>query len=172
MIGSIGSSGIAMQAMQSAQSSQRLSADQQTLITDTLAKYDADSLTESDAQSIIDTLSEAGIQPGRALESALADEGFDARTIGELAGAEQTQSTAGVQGAEGPKGPPPPPPQDTEETESAESTSLSSLVDYLEELMAERSDVELSETDKQEMYSQIAERFGLNPGDSLVSMTA
>jgi hypothetical protein len=87
MIGSI-TSNPAASAMQSqmARSTQTLSQDQQLLIEETLANFDADNLTQSDAASIVEAFSNAGIQPGRALEEAMAASGFDARSVGEMAG--------------------------------------------------------------------------------------
>lgn len=73
-----------------------LTDDQKQLISETLKQYDANNLTETDAQSIVSTFSEVGIQPGKALMEAMATDGFDARVVGE---------TAGVQGP--PPGPPP-----------------------------------------------------------------
>ena len=67
--------------------SQPLSQEQQQLIEDTLANYDTDQLSASDAASIVEVFSEAGIQPGAGLEAAMSDAGFDARTVGDMAGA-------------------------------------------------------------------------------------
>jgi len=77
---------------------QPLSYDQKSLISQTLSNYDPETLTEEDAQAIVAAFKDAGIRPTKELASAMEELGFDARAVGELAGAER------------PKGPPPPPP--------------------------------------------------------------
>ena len=57
---------------------QNLTEEQQTFVTDTLAEFDADELSEEDALSIIDMFSQADIQPGAALEKVMSSAGFDA----------------------------------------------------------------------------------------------
>jgi len=55
---------------------QNLTEDQQSLITETLSQYDVENLTEADALSIVEAFSEAGIQPGLALEKAVSSSFF------------------------------------------------------------------------------------------------
>lgn len=62
-----------------------LTNDQKQLINDTLSKFDADSLTESDAISIVTAFQEAGIQPGKELAKVMEAAGFDAKRVGDLA---------------------------------------------------------------------------------------
>lgn len=136
-----------------------LTEDQQQVISETLSQFDAENLTEADAQSIIETLSSADIRPSRALESALSELGFDAKSLGELAKVND----------DGNRPPPPPPPkQSTEE--------ISGLVDYLTELLEEKltaSDAkQLSDEDRQEIYAEIKEKFGLSDNDSIIKTTA
>ena len=64
----------------------QLTSEQQQLVTQTLADFDPESITEADALSIVEIFSQAGIQPGRALAETVVQSGFDARSIGELAG--------------------------------------------------------------------------------------
>lgn len=59
---------------------------QSQLINETLSQFNANSLTESDARAIVSTFSEAGIRPGKELAKAMEEAGFDAKTVGELAG--------------------------------------------------------------------------------------
>ena len=73
-----------------------LSDDQQQVVKDTLANFDVDKLSASDAASIVKAFSEGGIQPG-ALEAAMAEAGFDAKLVGDMAGNSQSR----------PSGPPP-----------------------------------------------------------------
>ena len=74
-------------------------------ISSILEDYDADNLTQSDAQEIIAALKDAGIEPGEELESAMEEAGFDAHEIGTLGGA----------------GGPPPPPGGGGQASSSES---------------------------------------------------
>lgn len=68
-------------------------------ISSILENYDADNLSESDAQSIVAAFKEAGIEPSSELESAMEEAGFSAQEVGTLAGVGAAQS-----------GTPPPPP--------------------------------------------------------------
>ena len=52
---------------------QSLTSDQQSVISDTLSEFDVDNLSETDALSIVAAFSEAGIQPGLALEKAVSN---------------------------------------------------------------------------------------------------
>ncbi len=81
----IGSS--AYYTTRTAAESSTLTGDQRQLIEQTLSSYDPENLTQADAAAIVGLFSDAGIGQGAALTQALADFGFDARTIGEMAGA-------------------------------------------------------------------------------------
>jgi len=102
--------------------SSSLSLAQQTLIEETLANYDANSLSESDAQEIVKTFEEAGITPSKELENALSSVGFDAKEIGDLAGVNGNGAASGGR----PAGGPPPPPSEDE---------VSTITDLLESLL-------------------------------------
>jgi hypothetical protein len=127
-----------------------LNDDQTSLIEETLSGYDADSLTESDAQSIVEAFAEAGIAPSSAFADKLAEIGFDARELRDLAG----PSEAGQR--------PPPPPS------SGSNLDLTDAVDYLETLFDEKDE---TETDNSSITAQLAERFGLSEGESLINIT-
>jgi hypothetical protein len=133
---------------------QALTTDQQTLISDTLSEFDAENLTEADALAIVETFSEAGIEPGSGLEEAMSELGFDAKTIGDLAQSSDEGSR-----------PPPPPQQSTED--------ISSLVDYLAELVEEKlasSDTEsLSDEDKESIMAQVFEEFEISGQTSIIN---
>jgi hypothetical protein len=137
---------------------QNLTSDQQSVISDTLSEFDVDNLTEADALSIVEAFSEAGIQPGLALEKAVADAGFDAKTIGELANVSE----------EGNRPPPPPPKQSSDE--------ISSMVEYLAELLEEKlaasNSDSLSDEDKQSILAQVFEKFDIEESDSIINTTA
>jgi len=137
-------------------SEQPLTEEQQSLISETLSEFDVENLSESNALSIVEAFSSAGIVPGSALEQAMADVGFDAKAVGELANVEH----GGNQ--------PPPPKQDT--------LDISSMVDYMSELLeatlAATGNAELSEADKKAVYAQMMEKFAIEEGDSIIDTTA
>jgi hypothetical protein len=113
MVGSVSSSSMIMsQLSQNSTSSSSLSTSQLDTISSVLENYDASNLSASDAQSIIESFEEAGIEPSSELASAMEEAGFSAQEVGDLAG--------GKQG-----GMPPPPPSEEE------ITSVSSLLDSL-----------------------------------------
>lgn len=134
----------------------KLTDDQQTLISDTLSEFDVDNLTEEDAISIVEIFSEAGIQPGKEMEAAFSELGFDAKNIGDLANLE-----------EGSRGAPPPPPA------TQDSGEISSMVSYLGELLDEKlaasDEAELSEQDREDIYAQVMQKFGIEEGESIIS---
>ncbi len=104
MIDSISAGMVPMQSggRHGGSSSAALTAEQKATITETLEQFDASTLTEADAQSIVSAFSEVGIQPGREMAEAMSAAGFDAREVGELAG-------VGPQGqGQGMNGMPPP----------------------------------------------------------------
>jgi len=131
---------------------------QQSLISDTLSEFDVNNLTEADALNIVETFSQAGIQPGIALEKAVSSVGFDAKTIGELANVKE----------KGNKPPPPPPKQSSDE--------ITSMVDYLAELLkerlAEKNNDSLSDEDKQSILAQVFEKFDIEESNSIIDTSA
>ncbi|ARD44749.1 hypothetical protein [Colwellia sp. PAMC 21821] len=137
-------------------SEQSLTSEQQSLISDTLSEFDTDNLSQEDALSIIETFSQANIQPGAALEKALSSAGFDAKSIGELANV-----------SEGSR-PPPPPKQSADEITSM----LDYLAEILEETLSENNGNSLSDEDKQSILAQVFEKFDLEEGDSIINTTA
>ena len=136
---------------------QNLTSEQQSVISDTLSEFDVDNLTETDALSIVEAFSEAGIKPGIALEKAVSEAGFDARTIGELANISEEGSR-----------PPHPPKQSSDE--------ISSMVEYLAELLEEKlaasNSDSLSDEDKQSILAQVFEKFDIEESDSIINTTA
>lgn len=137
-----------------AKSQQALTQEQQTLISQTLSELDPENLSEADALSIIDTFSEAGIQPSKSLEQAMADLGFDAKKIGDLANVSESGNR-----------PPAPPKQNNEE--------ISSLVDYLAELVEDtlaNSDSDtLTASDKESILAQVFEEFNIEDRTSIIN---
>jgi hypothetical protein len=66
-----------------------LSDEQKSTVSDILSSYDAENLTESDAQAITEQLKNAGIAPSKSLETAMTEAGFDSKSLAELAGKER-----------------------------------------------------------------------------------
>lgn len=155
MINSV-SSGANFQPMQRPQA-EPLTSEQTELMNETLAQFDPENLTAEDAQSIMQTFMDAGIQPGQEMEAIMAEAGFDAAEVGELGRPE----------GERPPGPPPPPPSGN----SLEQVDSEEVVSYLDELLAQYSD-QLGEEDKEAILVSVQEKFGLSEGDSLLSVTA
>ena len=150
-----GSSGANFQPMQRPQA-EPLTSEQTELMNETLAQFDPENLTAEDAQSIMQTFKDAGIQPGQEMEAIMAEAGFDAAEVGELGRPE----------GERPPGPPPPP-----SGNSLEQVDSEEVVSYLDELLAQYSD-QLGEEDKEAILATVQEKFGLSEGDSLLSVTA
>jgi hypothetical protein len=140
-------------------SEQSLTEEQQSIISETLSQYDVDNLTEADALSITEAFAQAGIEPGAALEQAVSNSGFDAKTLGALANVSE----------EGGRPPPPPPPQQSTE-------EITSMVDYLTELMEEKlatsNSSSLSDEDKQSRLAQVIEKVDIEDGDSIINTSA
>ena len=122
-INSIGSTQSFQAQMSSVSKSSSLSSDKQAFIEDLLSEYDSNSLSASDAKEIVQAMQEEGIEPSKAMESAMSASGFDAKAVGDLAG-------VGKGGGGRPMGPPPPPP---EEEVSTISELLQSLLESEDE---------------------------------------
>ncbi|MFT6916540.1 MAG: hypothetical protein ACJAWL_002880 [Motiliproteus sp.] len=139
-----------------------LSVDQRQLVTETLANFDPEQLTEADALSIVETFSEAGIQPGREMAQAISASGFDARSIGDLAGVEGPQQGGGSQQT----GTPPPPP--------SQGLNISDeMLQSLNELLNEYYSDDLTEEEQGTALSSIMEIFKQTaPEDGLINVTA
>ncbi|MDP5138209.1 hypothetical protein [Rheinheimera baltica] len=150
MINSI-SSGMQMPQMQSSQAA--LSTEQKDQVQQILSQYSADDLSSDDATSIVKSFAELNVVPGRELEQLMADNGFDAKSIGDMAG------------QAGAKMPPPPPPP------SAAASNSSELVSFLEELL-ENYDSQLSDDDKDAILSAVQQKFGTDSNGSLLSVKA
>lgn len=157
MIGAINTNSSA-NIMSPPRNEQPLTDAQQTILSETLSGFDSENLTEQDALSIVEAFKEAGIQPGKVLADAMTELGFDAREIGELAGIGTDKGNM----------PPPPPPSQQQSNES-----ITSIVDYLTELLEQKlSDGEsLSDEEKEDIYAQVIEKFGLQQGDSIINTT-
>lgn len=156
MINSISNNLISMPDQQG-RSTSPLNEEQRQLIDNTLKQYDADSLSEADAQSIVQTFSEAGIQPGRELAEAMASAGFDAREVGQA---------AGVQGPPPGQGMGPPPGQGNSAGTNLDKETLEALFTLLDQYLNE----DMSEAERKSVLDEI--RGTIVPEDGLINETA
>jgi len=120
-----------------------LNDEQKQLISDTLAEYDTENLSETDTQSIIAVFQDAGIEPGTALEDEMSTAGFDAQSIGEMGG----------------QRPPPPPgggPQSQEDGYNVSEDSLEELYSLLDSYYSDTA----TDADRSGYMSSIEELLG------------
>ena len=125
-----------------------LTSEQRSLVEETLAQYQSENLSTEQANEIYQSLSAAKIPAGEELASLMAEQGFDARKVGD----------AGR--------PPPPPPENQGNLLNIDSNEL---VSYLDELLTEQQ----SSGEKQSaetLLEQINARFGTQESPSLVSI--
>ena len=92
------------QSTSTSSSSSDLSSTQLETIASVLENYDADNLSESDAQAIVAAFRDAGIEPGSDLETAMEEAGFDAKEVGTLAGVGPGEGGGGAPMGGGPGG--------------------------------------------------------------------
>jgi len=124
-------------------SNQQLTTEQTQLLEETLADLDPSSMTEAQAQTIVETLETAGIEPNAALADSMSALGFDAKSIGDL---------AGVQG--GGQGSMPPPPPSTDSSVAQLELSDEQLSE-LDTLLTSLYEEENSESNKATLLSNI-----------------
>nr|WP_024593551.1 hypothetical protein [Pseudoalteromonas sp. TB13] len=146
MINSINSSSANFMPQQSSQAA-KLTTEQSDFVKEMLAEFDAENLTEENAQSIQAAFKEQGIEPTKELADLMSELEFDAKSIGDA---------GRVEG----------PPQN-----SLESVDTDEVVSYLDELLTEYSS-QLSDEDKESILASVQEKFGLSDGDSLLNVTA
>lgn len=129
MIGSSTSLQSIASTMNTAQNSSKntsLSEEQQKFVSTLLASYDVSNLSENDAKSIVESLKNEGIEPGKSLEKAMSDSGFSAKEVGTLAGVGQNSGTQKGGGM-----PPPPPPSNSASLSEEDTSVISELLDSL-----------------------------------------
>lgn len=157
MVGSVSSNTMIPQMAQGSGSSNSLTSSQLETISSVLENYDANNLSESDAQAIVEAFEEVGITPGAELASAMSDAGFDAKEVGDLAGVAEQQ---------GGMMPPPPPPEEevssisslldtllnTEDEESS-TTSFEDIMDYTSRILSLNEESKTEVMDLLEQYS-------------------
>ncbi len=139
---------------------QALSEDQRTTLSETLSAYDPENLTVEEAQSIVEKLSDAGIAPGRELASAMAEAGFDAHGVGELADNEP------------PPGPPPAHPPGARPPQAQNQGFSEEMLSTLESLLEEYEGESIDENAIISISKTMQEIFGLEPSGSLINTSA
>ena len=128
-----------------------LTSEQKEKVQEILSQFSTDELSGDDALSIVDSFKEIGVSPGKELEQLMADQGFDAKSIGDMA----RENGADM---------PPPKPQQS-------VSSSNELVSFLEELL-ENLEGELSDDDKTSILSAVQNKFALEEKDSLIDVKA
>lgn len=128
-----------------------MTSEQKISVQELLADFSADDLSESDALSIVEGLSSAGIAPSQELAQIMAESGFDAKAIGDMAGVNDN------------KMPPPPPP--------SEMTNSTEMLSFLDDLLADFDD-QLTDEQQQSILSQVQNQFGMPQSDSIIDITA
>lgn len=163
MVSNISGMSAMPQAMpQQSMQNKALTSEQQQLVSETLAEFDPDSMTEADAQTIVEIFAEAGIQPGASLADTMNESGFDARTVGDM---------AGIQGPEEGNRPPPPPPQGQGISQSLDISD--ELLSDLNELLNEYYSDDISDDDKATTLSSIQDILKATaPEGGLINETA
>lgn len=101
----------------------KITEEQSEKLSELLSDYDADNISNDDAQTIVIQVKELGITAGSELASALADAGIDAQSLAEQ---------AGVGGGDRPKGPPPPPPQESQGVSTVDDAVVQLISDAVE----------------------------------------
>lgn len=94
-----------------AQQNNTLSSNQKSQIEEILSNYDSSSLTVQGAKTIVDEISQLGINPSQSLENFLDTLGFAAQEIGSLAQSTSRNLSSAMQGNM-----PPPPPQGVQDS--------------------------------------------------------
>ena len=134
---------------------QSLSDEQKTLIEETLAKFNPDTLTQSEAQEIISTFEANGIKPSSALDALLTSAGFEPSSIGETAGLERPPGNT-----------PPPPPKEPEI-----ASFLTEILSYMSENADQYTDEE-GNVDQTKLIALLNENFGVTEDTKLISFEA
>lgn len=86
------------------QQSPQISSAQSESLKNILSNFDANNISETDARNIVDKVKEVSVKPGQPLVLIFANEGFDAKSIGQKAGAEGQRPPPPGGGKGGPKG--------------------------------------------------------------------
>ncbi len=143
-------------SMMTTSSSNKITEEQKASIESILSEYNSAELNELDASSIVQKISELGVMPGIQLEGVLADAGFDAKEIGDLASVNK----------QGPKGGPPPVSNDNATTINQENLQV------LQDILAQYNDLlNLSSREEDSLIAQLSEAGLLEPG-AIINITS
>lgn len=149
-----------MMSMMGTQQKQSLTDEQKQEVADILSNYDADNITEEDAQEIFAKFKEAGIE-GAGLKEAIEEAGFDAENLREL----------GMPDEEEMQGPPPPGfGQGISTSGSAANVDIESLK-TLQDILDQYDLSNLTEDQQTELTAKL-QQSGLLSEGSLFNLTA
>lgn len=137
-----------------------LTDEQKQTVSDILSNYNADNLSEDDIHSIMDSLKDAGIQPGAGLKEAISSAGFDADEI-------LKPPSDGGKGT-----PPPPPPSGSEFGSVASESGIDvSTLQSLQKILSQYDLSNLSDEEQQNLISQLTDS-GLMSNGNLINLSA
>lgn len=159
MVSAIGGGGAMPPMNNNAMQAKPLSDEQKQFVTDTLSAYDPDSLTAEKAKEITSLFQEQGIAPGRGLAGAMAEAGFDARNVGQLAGVQP------------PSGGQPPSEAGAMAAGTSASSATSDVLSFLSQLLEQQGNEPLSEDSKQNILQALHDRFGFT-ADNIINERA
>lgn len=126
--------------------------EQKSTLSEILAQYDSEDLSEEDAKSIVETFQKAGIRPGEELKNLLKEAGYSAQELANLAGIEGGQQNR-----------PPPPPSYLEQGVNQES------LQQLQSILEHFSDLSNLSSEEEEKLNQLLSESGLLEPGALVN---
>ncbi|WP_155250695.1 hypothetical protein [Pseudoalteromonas luteoviolacea] len=138
------------QHVQLTSASPALSEQQSDTVAGILQQFEAQTLSENDAISIVDSFREAGIKPSHALSVKMAELGFDAKAVGELAGV--------------------PRPDKQHKARPPAEVNLKQVVTFLSDTLAEHNTKQLSSEQIQTQLNDIKHELGISEGHSLFNI--
>ncbi|MBQ4836247.1 hypothetical protein [Pseudoalteromonas luteoviolacea] len=123
---------------------------QSDTVADILQQFEAETLSENDAITIVDSFREAGIKPSHALSVKMAELGFDAKAVGELAGVPEPDRQH--------KGKPP------------AEVNLKQVVTFLSDTLAKHSTEQLSNEQIQTQLNDFKHKLGISEEHSFLNI--
>lgn len=151
-----------------------LSETQQQGLDDLLSIYDAETLSDEDARSLVEGIRDLEIQRGAALTEALGSAGFDARELAAQAGIAGKPGGGGGPGGAG--GPPPAGgggggPGGAQGSKGPDSAAVQALQSIVEQLEEEASETD-ADTDFSSLLQQALEDAGIDTSQPILDFRA
>lgn len=150
------------QASQSSQNRQSSISDYQKVeIASILENYDSTSLSKEDAQAIVSSFQDLGINPSKELAETMSESGFDAFEVGSLAGVSSSQGAQQGEAMAQMGGMPPPPPPPSSSTSSTEESEdeIAALLEALLQAQEEQEEDEAKENLSKENNNSFLEEL-------------